>query len=263
METIEHQGAIGLKVSKKAGQQKQCEEEDLLVKEKTHNIFETDIDKKSKIVIIFQLVFPLALAIIFVTLTYLYIQDKLEIYSLLVAYYVPPAGKESIIPIATSIGIRPLAISLAITANDMLICLFMIWNMTYLKKLPYIGKGLSYSEQKGRELAKKYKTFRNIEFIGLLLFIAFPFKGSGGVMGTFLGLIMGMHPYKILFAMFVGTFFGALAIAYGSGYIWKYVPLSLPEIWLIIIIFIEALIIIRMVYGQFYKPNNNNTEKCK
>lgn len=261
MEIIEHQGAIDLKVSKKEGQQEQCKEE-AVANEKTHNIFETDIDKKSKIVILFQLVFPLALAAIFIILTYMYIQDKLEIYSLLVAYYVPPAGKESIIPIATSIGITPLAISLAITANDMLVCLFMIWNMTYLKKLPYVGKGLVYSEKKGREMAKKYRSFRSIEFIGLIIFIAFPFKGSGGVMGTFLGLIMGMHPYKILFAMFVGTFFGALAIAYGSDYIWRYVPLSLPEIWLIIIIFIEVLIIIRMVYGQFYEPNNNSGN-CK
>jgi len=243
----------------------ECEQAPIM---KTHNIFETDIDKKSTFVKIFQFFFPILMAIMFIAVAYYYIRgESLELFSLLGIYYVPPSGKESIIPFATSIGLDPITISLAFTINDVLMCLFLIWNLSYIKKVPYVGRALIYSEKRGRAIAKKYRTFRSLEFIGLILFIAFPFKGSGGVMGTIMGMIIGMNPYKILAAMFIGTFTGALLIAYASEKIWEYVPLTLPEIWLIIIIFIEALIIIRMVYGQFYKKSefymNKNREECK
>ncbi len=236
-------------------------------KVKSHFIFETDIDKKSGFVKVFQLVLPVALAVGFIIYTYFYFNDQTRVLGLVAAYYVPPSGKESIIPFATSIGIRPLAIALAITANDVLFSLFLIWNISYVRKVPYIGKALIYTETKGRLLAERYTVFKNLEFFGLIVFIAFPFKGSGGIVGTLVGLIMGMNPYKILAAMFVGTFASSLLLAYSSEYIWDLVPLSLPEIWLIIIIFIEVLVLIRMVYGQFYKKSefykHRNGDDCK
>lgn len=227
-----------------------------------YNILETDIHKKSNFVKIFQLLFPIGLAIFFIILAFFYVKDSYQLYSLVALYYVPPSGKESIIPLATSIGVRPLAIALGITINDMLISLFLVWNISYIKKVPYVGKALAATERKGRELAKKYKSFRNIEFIMLILFIAFPFKGSGGIMGTLVGLIVGMRPYIILLAMFIGTFFGAVALAYGSDFVWRLLPFHPLELGLMVLIFFESLILVRMIYVQFLSDHKGE-KQCK
>ena len=229
---------------------------------KTNNIFETDIDRKSNFVKMFQLFLPFVLASTFIVLAYIFFMDYGKVLGLVAAYYVPPSGKESIIPIATSLGISPLAISLAITVNDVLFCLFLIWNASYVKKVPYIGRAFTATETRGRKLAEKYKSFKNLEFFGLILFIAFPFKGSGGIVGTLMGIIMGMNPYKILAAMFVGTFLSTVFLAYFSDLVWKHISLSLPEIWLFIVLFIEVLVVIRLIYGYFNKRRKEKKSRC-
>ena len=113
---------------------------------------------KSDFVKIFHIIFPILLFATGIMIVYFMLtnEQRIELYLLAVAYYVPPAGKESIIPLATGIGIHPLMITLVITVNDVLISLFIIWNHTYLKKVPIIGKGLIIAEKKGRKIAKKY-----------------------------------------------------------------------------------------------------------
>ena len=241
----------------------QCESPGPVIKtKKTNNIFETDIDRKSNFVKIFQLLLPFVLASIFIILTYLFFRDSGRVFGLVAAYYVPPSGKESIIPIATSLGIHPLAISLAITASDVLFCLFLIWNASYVKKVPYVGWAFTATETMGRKLAERYKSFKNLEFLALIMFIAFPLRGSGGIVGTLMGIIIGMNPYKILAAMLVGTFLSTIFLAYFSNFIWEHIPLSFPETLLFIVLFIEVLVVIRLVYGYFSKRRKEKKSRC-
>ena len=70
-------------------------------KKKTHFLFETDIDKKSWVVKVFQLIFPLALSFIaFLVIIYFNgLDDSFQIGMLIAMYYVPIWGKEFIIPV--------------------------------------------------------------------------------------------------------------------------------------------------------------------
>ena len=71
------------------------------------------------------------------------------------AYFFPPLGKESVIPIGVSGGeltipiinqhivvpsIYPLVMALTIAFVDIIVALFLLWNYDLAKKIPLVGK---------------------------------------------------------------------------------------------------------------------------
>ena len=164
--------------------------------------------------------FFLAPITLFLGIGFLYLILELKVFFItggfMVAYFFPPLGKESVIPIAISTGLHPILIASVVAFLDIIAALFLLWNYDFVKLAPYLGPWMERFEKKGRVIATQKSWMKGIEFIGIMLFVMFPFQGSGGVGGTILGRIIGMNRYLVFSAISIGSFIGCLIIAYTS-----------------------------------------------
>jgi uncharacterized membrane protein len=189
-----------------------------------------------------------------------------KLFFLMFAYFFPPLGKESIIPIGVSGGeitipflnnlvvvpeINPLIMALTIAFVDIVVALFLLWNYDLAKKIPLIGKFMAKVEKIGISSSEKYAWVKPLRFIGIILFVMVPFQGSGGLVGSILGRLIGMKPLNTFFAISIGAIIGTLLIAYFADAILSvFVKNFLFGLLILIIIVVIGI----MVF--IYKKNN-------
>lgn len=145
----------------------------------------------------------------------LIIEENLRIkyWPLVTGYFFPPLGKETIIPSGVLVGIDPILMALSIAFVDIIVALFLIWNYNLAKKIPLIGKFMIKVEDKGKNVEEKYGWIKPLRFIGIMLFVMIPFQGSGGMVGSIVGRLVGMKPWNTFFAISLGAVIGCLLIA--------------------------------------------------
>lgn len=154
---------------------------------------------------------------------------RLKYWYLCMAYFFPPLGKESIIPIGVYGGdltvpilnkevhispINPNVMALSIAFIDSIVSLFMVWNYDLVKKIPLLGKFIEKVEDLAAKGNRKYAWVMPLKFIGIVLFVMIPFQGSGGVVGSVLGRIMGMSAPMTWLAVTAGAIIGCFVMAY-------------------------------------------------
>ena len=196
-------------------------------------------------------------------------QISIKLLFLMFAYFFPPLGKESIIPIGVSGGeitiplfnqhvivtsINPLIMALTIAFVDIVVALFLVWNYDLAKKIPLIGGFIEKVEKIGKKSSNKYNWIKPLRFIGIMLFVMVPFQGSGGLVGSIIGRLIGMKPWNIFFAISAGSIVGCILIAYFADIILSIFIRNFLLGLLIIIIIITALI----MYFVYNKINKNN-----
>jgi uncharacterized membrane protein len=175
-------------------------------------------------------------------------------------YFFPPLGKESVIPTGIALGLHPLLIGLSIAFVDFATAIFLLWNYDFTKLFPFFGGLLEWSEKKGAQKFKDNPWLENLAFIGLILFVVFPFQGSGGVGTSILGRIVGMNKYKVVVAITIGAVSGCLFIAYFSNYI---LDIFATDIFQGLKIVLVAAIICVILYFAYKYLTNNVTKKSK
>jgi uncharacterized membrane protein len=190
---------------------------------------------------------------------------------LMIAYFFPPLGKESIIPIGVAGGeltipfinrliivppINPLIMALTIAFVDIVVALFLLWNYDLAKKIPLIGKFMIKVEKIGKSSSEKYAWIKPLRFIGIILFVMVPFQGSGGLVASILGRLFGMKPLNTFFAISIGAIIGTLLIAYFADAILSVLVQNFLMGLLIIII-----ILVIGIMAFIYKRNINSIKK--
>jgi len=230
-----------------------------------------EINDKTKIMIRLGKVFtPILLAFGVYWIWSLFSDALSKIWPLLVAYFFPPFGKETVIPLATGfskegltvpffnihvepLSIDPFAIALSVAFIDIVVALFLVWNYDLAKKIPLVGKFMIKAENIGKGSSDKYSWFKSLRFLGVVLFVMVPFQGSGGLVASIVGRLFGMKPWTTFFAISIGAVTGCLLIAYFTQailYVFK-------DYLLIIFVVIIALIVAFM----FYNRKNRNSQK--
>jgi len=189
-----------------------------------------------------------------------------KLFFLMFAYFFPPLGKESIIPIGVSGGeinipfinrlivvpeINPLIMALTIAFVDIVVALFLLWNYDLAKKIPLIGKFMIKVEKIGRSSSDKYAWVKPLRFIGIILFVMVPFQGSGGLVGSILGRLIGMKPFNTFLAISIGAVLGTILIAYFADAI---LSVFVKNVLFGLLILIIVLLIALMVW--IYRKNN-------
>jgi len=194
----------------------------------------------------------------------LFSDNLFKIWPFLVAYFFPPFGKETVIPLATGfsktgitipllnlhlepLDIDPLAIALAVAFIDIIVALFLVWNYDLAKKIPLIGRFMIKAENLGKGSSDKYSWFKSLRFIGIVLFVMVPFQGSGGLVGSIVGRLFGMKPWTTFCAISIGAVTGCLLIAYFSdiiieNFVVKNFMLGLLVLIIVIVVIIMILI---------------------
>ena len=202
----------------------------------------------------------------------LFSDELSKIWPLLVAYFFPPFGKETVIPLGIGIlkkgltipflgielnpvSINPLSMALAVAFIDIVIALFLMWNYDLAKKIPLIGDFMIKVEKIGKSSSDKYGWIKPLRFIGIVLFVMVPFQGSGGMVGTIIGRLIGMKPLNTFVAITIGAIIGCVALAFFADAI---LSVFIKNFLLGMLIIIILLIIGIMIF--IYKKTKNNNK---
>ncbi|MEE8564804.1 MAG: small multi-drug export protein [Candidatus Thermoplasmatota archaeon] len=216
------------------------------------------IKSKCDVIISFiKIISPVIIGFSVLTIVGLLIVGNFQIkyWSLISGYFFPPLGKETIIPAGIIAGINPLIMALSIAFVDIIVALFLVWNYDLAKKIPLIGSFIDKIEKIGKKTSSKYNWIKPLRFIGIMLFVMVPFQGSGGLVGSIIGRLIGVKPWNIFFAISAGSIFGCILIAYFSEIILSILISNLLLGFLLIIMVITIVI----MYFSYNKLIKNNT----
>jgi uncharacterized membrane protein len=146
---------------------------------------------------------------------------------LLLAYFIPPSGKESVIPLGIVFGIPWYFMAGSVVVLDVLAGLFMILNLDVAFRIPYLGPWIARVLAGGKEFLAGRPWLSRWGLPGLAFFVMLPFQGTGGTGAPLVGWMMGLRPWQILLAIAIGATVEALVFALGSEFIWSLLTTSL------------------------------------
>ncbi|WP_421909377.1 small multi-drug export protein [Methanolacinia petrolearia] len=204
------------------------------------------------------LTLPFIVIGIYIFLLYIIlIPEKFEIILCLMAInLIPPAGKESVIPLGIAAGIPWYIIGTTTAMMDVAAALFMILNFDLALKIPILGKWIYGFMHKGSAFFLKYKWLEGLSIFGLMIFVMVPFQGSGGIGGTLLGRIMGLPPLQLFIGIAAGSFLGSYILAIGFEFATSVLAINPLYLALVIV----ALVIIATAANYFYKKMKNSRD---
>lgn len=161
------------------------------------------------------LVLPLLLVAAFFALLYLFLpcDEFLSLGGLIVAYLVPPAGKETVIPLGVFLGLPWWLVAFTMAFLDVAGSLFMVWNFHFARSIPLAGPLIDRMTMTGRAYFDERPWLERLYFAGLVIFVMIPFEGSGGIAGSILGRLLGMRGRDIVLCVAAGSFTSCFAIA--------------------------------------------------
>jgi hypothetical protein len=137
----------------------------------------------------------------------------LIVIGLMVAYVLPPAGKETVIPAGIFLGIPWWLMALSIMMIDIETALFMGWNFDLALKIPVLGKIMGSFIGKSEIFIKEQPWLKKLYFSGIVVIVMMPVMGSGGIRGTIIGNLLGMQKIPLFLAIVTGAFIGCFGIA--------------------------------------------------
>jgi len=186
-------------------------------------------------------------AVYLLFLKYIYIPDDFyQLGGLMLLYFLPPAGKETLIPLGIAYDYSWYLMAVSLTVLDVLTCMFMIWNFDLVCKMPVFGEWTMACMKAGQSFLKRFPWVRRLSIIGLGLFVLLPFQGSGGIASSVLGKIIGLPSWHIFFAVSIGSFIGSIALALGFYSLEQYFHID-P-----FLLFVGAVIIVVIVFVYRY-----------
>lgn len=217
--------------------------------------FPQDEDDKSEDLLItrvFYLIVPFILSLPLIALLALMLpHEEVSLFlTLLVAYVIPPAGKESIIPFGIILGYPWWIVCSAILIIDIASALFITLNFHYLYKIPFFGEVFMRCSEGMQTLLGKHRWISRFSLIGLFLFIFFPLQGSGAINGTILSRLLGIEPRSALICIIAGSGLSCLAIALGVSLIDEVSNHNL-SVMIPILVLIIGITIIVTLYGAY------------
>jgi len=214
----------------------------------------------------------LGISVVFLVGTFLLVGSSYKYWVLVAAYFFPPFGKETIIPIGVYGGeiplpfsndiavitpINPIIMALSIAFVDIIVALFLVWNYDLAKNIPFVGPFMAKVEAIGKKSSNKYSWMIPLRFIGIVLFVMVPFQGSGGLVGSIVGRFIGMKPINTFLAISIGAITGCLLIAFFSNVLFSvFIKDILYGVLLLFILIIFGIMV--YMYKKIKKKQNSN-----
>jgi len=155
----------------------------------------------------------------FGTLIYMHFTTWLLFFGLAIAYIVPPAGKETVIPGGVALGFDPWEMTYLLVMLDLAGALFIILNFGFAKRLPALGNYIRWMERRRASTLKKHTNLKVGVWVGLVLFHMIPFQGSGGLTAGIIGRAIGMRTIPLISAVTTGSVVSGLTLAYSTWYV--------------------------------------------
>ena len=105
------------------------------------------------------------------------------------------------------------ALAGVVVYGDVGTTLVMMGNMTLLYRMPFVGSRLAAAHEAGWYVLRVHRWMRRMAWLGVVVFVAAPFQGTGAVVGTILGRLLGLSRLATLSAMACGSAVGCAALA--------------------------------------------------
>lgn len=162
-------------------------------------------------------VVPFLLILIYVAISSLFLPPLLLItlISVVLAYLATPIGRW-IIPVAIVAGFPWWYAGLTVLILDAVGALFMAWNFQHLFMLPRIGPYMHRLISDVEALIAEKPWIERFTALTLLLYVTLPIQGAGSLMGSAIGRLIGIDPWKIFWIMVFGSGVGSFGMAFGS-----------------------------------------------
>ncbi|KAF5087797.1 putative small multi-drug export protein [anaerobic digester metagenome] len=177
-------------------------------------------------------------------------EQWLLLFGMMVAYIVPPLGRETIIPVCILCGIPWWLAAFALAFLDFAGGLFMAWNFPLVLRIPYIGPWVRRFTEAGRTFLDRRPWLERLYFVGLVAFLALPFDGSGSIVGSVVGRMLGMTKMEVISCIAVGGFIGSFAIALGIDYVVNLIPPG-AGFWVSLAVFLLIGIALLVTYRSY------------
>lgn len=128
-------------------------------------------------------------------------------WKLMGTYFVPPFGKESVIPLGISQGIPPFIWSTSIIIFDFLACVTILTNWWLLeagiKHFKLISKWYNAIHKRMQRIeSKKYGVLVPLVLLG---FMCIPLQGSGAITTALIGTLLGFKQRDIIIVVIIGS----------------------------------------------------------
>ncbi|MDD1709135.1 MAG: small multi-drug export protein [Methanoregulaceae archaeon] len=200
---------------------------------------------------LFRLSIPFLLGIPYLVILYFVLPYDLWLIhgGLLIAYIIPPAGKETVIPIGIAVGLPWWMMAFSVALMDILAGVFMALNFDIALKIPGVGGWIRKFIAGGEDFFAKRPWLERFYFMGVVLFVMFPLQGSGGIGATLVGRMMGLSPGKVLLAITMGALIGCTVIALGAEVI-KNLFLMNPALGIAVAVIV---VVVLLILYAFYR----------
>jgi len=204
---------------------------------------------------ILRLVLPFILGGCYFAICLLFLPNEtaLLLGGLMLAYVIPPAGKESVIPLGIALGFPWWLMACSIALMDVLAGIFMALNCDLALKIPVLGSWIQHFMERGGEFVNKRPWLERFYFTGVVLFVMFPLQGSGGIGGTLVGRMIGLSAGSTLLAISLGAIIGCTVIALGSQAIKDLIFMNLQLGIAVLVSVLAFLAIAYLVYRRRFK----------
>ncbi len=215
--------------------------------------FSPIIDRFFKLIIPFVFIFGYMFIVPYMILPY---DLFLQFGGLLLLYFVPPAGRETIIPFSVGLGVDWVLTAVSIVMVDLACCMFMLWNFELVCRLPLLGPWIESVMRHGHNFLKCHPLIERLCTIGLVIFVFIPFQGTGAANGSIIGKIAGIKPIRIFFAVLAGSTIGSFFIAYSSFALQEYLDVNL---WYLVVVILIVIVAVSLIsYAINYRKQRDN-----
>lgn len=148
--------------------------------------------------------------------------------ALMTAYLISPFGMALILA-APTLGINVFVAALSLIFVDALLSAFIILNFDIITRVPVIGRLVLKMEKGAHAELRRYPWLRRFIYIGIVLFITIPMLGTGVIMGTLIGKLLGLKPLPLWIAVVIGAVISSapfVAASFGLIFLGNYVHVS-------------------------------------
>ncbi|HUU76409.1 MAG TPA: small multi-drug export protein [Methanoregulaceae archaeon] len=171
---------------------------------------------------------------------------------LMIAYFIPPAGKESIIPLGIVLGIPWWLMASSLALLDILTALFMILNFGIVLRIPMLGTWISRFLESGNGFMARRPWLSRWGVLGVAFFVWLPLQGTGGMGAVLVGKMVGLTSRQILLAVGLGATAECLMFGVGFELIWR---LLLTNLFLGLGVALSIIAFATLLYFLFKKRN--------
>ncbi|MEM1514298.1 MAG: small multi-drug export protein [Candidatus Thermoplasmatota archaeon] len=123
---------------------------------------------------------------------------------LVIGYFFPPFGKESIIPLMLGFKIPVWITGSTIIIMDIISSAIIAYNWWFAEliiyHIPYLDKGYDKLKKKSENFSK-----RKLITLAMIIFMAIPFQGTGGISTTIICRLIGFKAKKTVAIVALGS----------------------------------------------------------